>query len=75
MEKFYEFNYNDPEHNTRRGTMSFTSCHKVSDMRNLGCNYNVSLATNFLGHSDLSIGRLLLFKTKKKIKNFANKRQ
>lgn len=49
--------------NIRKGTMSFTTCHTVDPTINLGCNYNISLATQFYGVSNLFLGRLVLFNT------------
>lgn len=63
---FFEFLYNNENRSIRKGAMSFTTCHTIEkgvDL-NLGCNYNVSLASAFYGVSDLFINRILLFRTK-----------
>lgn len=67
---FYEINYNNEEKNIRKGSMSFTTCHEVSggNEKYLGCPYNISLSSVFLGNSDLFIGRLLLFRTMTKLR-------
>jgi hypothetical protein len=48
--------------------MSFTTCHTITNEFNLGCNYNISLASQFFGISEIYIGRLILFKTLVKLK-------
>lgn len=58
-----ELTYNH-ENSIRKGAMSLTTCHSVTDQYNLGCNYNISLATTFIGSSDLLLGRIVLFRLK-----------
>lgn len=64
-----ELSYNG-DNNIRKGAMSFTTCHSVNDNYNLGCNYNISLATTFIGSSDLLLGRIVLFRLKHDIKAY-----
>jgi len=63
-----EFKYGTTN-NIRKGAMSVTTCHSINDTYNYGCNYNVSLASTFLGASDTLMGRLLLFHTKCNLKS------
>jgi hypothetical protein len=78
-EKLFEIYYNDEKNNTRKGTMSFTSCHELNDDKRIGdgfieynnCRFIVSTAAQFLGSEKYKhLKRILLFKLKKNISLF-----
>ena len=64
--------YNIPELNentvyNRKGTRYFTSNFLGYTYRNLGSTFNISMSPTFLGQSDASIGRILLYHNTKDI--------
>lgn len=57
-----EFVMDDGAANQRQGTMCFTTCHSISDKRNLGSNFNLSTNSLFLGFREASLGRIIICK-------------